>query len=251
MHTPMSWQVMFVVLAVIDIGTRIWFRKLWVEVVHSDVNTSSYTSPLSVLSYIFPCTADLLLSRLALYLLMNNVPTPLEYLEYDEEDDQDDNIFGSDHEDGGSASRPSSVPTFNTAKPLSANRSDFLVSDPSSSSSRKGKERARAKDPQDRLDELRFMRLPKPTQGKTGQGVRSLRDVTMSGPSIFIVVHGRMSVAHASTVIKQNSTRIWDIGDLEYRVIADFLHELPMEQLAEIEGSSPVRIITLTCQYAP
>lgn len=41
-------------------------------------------------------------------------------------------------------------------------------------------------------------------------------------------------------MIKQNSARIWDIGDLEYRVIADFLHELPMEQLTEIEGMSPV-----------
>lgn len=47
-------------------------------------------------------------------------------------------------------------------------------------------------------------------------------------------------------MIKQNSTRIWDIGDLEYRVIAEFLHELPMEQLAEIEGASPVRITALT-----
>lgn len=45
-------------------------------------------------------------------------------------------------------------------------------------------------------------------------------------------------------VIKQNAARIWDIGDLEYRVIADFLHELPMEQLADIEGMSPVRTIS-------
>lgn len=120
---------------------------------------------------------------------MNNVPTPLEYLEYDEENYQDDDIFGSDHEDGQSASGPSSVPAFNTAKPLSANKPDPLISDPSSSSSRKGKERARAKDPQDRLDELRFMRLPKPTQARTGQGVKPLRDITMSGMSTFIPVY--------------------------------------------------------------
>lgn len=41
-------------------------------------------------------------------------------------------------------------------------------------------------------------------------------------------------------VIKANSTRIWDVGDMEYTIIAEFLDELPMEQLAEIEVASPV-----------
>lgn len=43
-----------------------------------------------------------------------------------------------------------------------------------------------------------------------------------------------------TTVIKANSSRIWDIGDMEYALIADFLNELPVDQLAEIESVSPV-----------
>lgn len=162
---------------------------------------------------------------------------PLEYLEYDEQEEDDDDLFG-EQEDSRPASGPSSIPAFNTSRPLGANKADSLITGPSSSSSRKGKERAPAKDPQDRLDELRFMRLPKPVQGRTGRGAMSLRDIAMSGTCLAPVRCG-LGV-DMLVVIKQNSTRIWDIGDLEYRVIADFLHELPMEQLAEIEGMSPV-----------
>lgn len=35
--------------------------------------------------------------------------------------------------------------------------------------------------------------------------------------------------------------RIWDIGDMEYSVVAPFLNEVPQEQLVELEESSPVR----------
>lgn len=105
---------------------------------------------------------------------------PLEYLEYDEENEDD--IFGSDREDPQpSSSRPSTITAYNTARPLSANKPDFLNSITSNSGSGNGKERAGIKDPQDRLDELRFMRLPKPSQARTGRGVMPLRDIAMSG----------------------------------------------------------------------
>jgi hypothetical protein len=171
---------------------------------------------------------------------MSPSTAPLEYLEYDEEDQQDDDLFGSDHDNAQPSSGPSTIRAYNTAKPVGAKRADTLISSTSSPISRKGKERAHLKDPQDRLDELRFMRLPKPIQERTGRGVIPLKEIAMSGMCLL----NRSDIcAHTWTVIRQNATRIWDIGDLEYRVIADFLHELPMEQLAEVESLSPVRLV--------
>lgn len=41
-------------------------------------------------------------------------------------------------------------------------------------------------------------------------------------------------------MVRANAARIWDIGDAEYPLVADFVNELPMDQLAEIELNSPV-----------
>lgn len=109
--------------------------------------------------------------------------TPLEYLEYDEQDD--DNLFGSDPEDVQAVAGPSTsapLPIYNTARQLGAQAAG-LIPAPSPAGSSKGKERAQVKDPQDRLDELRFMRLPKPSMARSAKGVRSLKDTTMFGTS--------------------------------------------------------------------
>ena len=42
-------------------------------------------------------------------------------------------------------------------------------------------------------------------------------------------------------MIRANSSRIWDVGEMEYPLIRTFLDELPMDQLSEVESSSPVR----------
>jgi hypothetical protein len=42
-------------------------------------------------------------------------------------------------------------------------------------------------------------------------------------------------------VLKHNAPRIWDVGEMEYRLIAFMVNELPMKQLTEIEANSPVR----------
>ena len=47
------------------------------------------------------------------------------------------------------------------------------------------------------------------------------------------------------TVIRANSSRIWDIGDVEYPLIQRFLDDLPMNQLSQIESTSPVRLALL------
>jgi hypothetical protein len=46
-----------------------------------------------------------------------------------------------------------------------------------------------------------------------------------------------------SAVVRANAARIWDIGDAEYPLVADFVNELPMDQLAEIEVNSPVSLM--------
>ena len=96
----------------------------------------------------------------------------MEYLEYDEEEGLD--LFGSDPEENAKAG-PSTLPVFNSAKPLRQGGVPLVASP-------KGKERARAKDPQDRLDELRFMRMYKSPR-HTGKGTRSLKDITQDGES--------------------------------------------------------------------
>lgn len=41
-------------------------------------------------------------------------------------------------------------------------------------------------------------------------------------------------------VVKANAIRTWDIGDMEYSLVKEFLDTLPAEQLAAIEEASPV-----------
>ena len=101
----------------------------------------------------------------------------MEYLEYAEEE-EDDNLFGSDREDNAEAG-PSSLPTFNPAKPLTS-KAQSLLGSLAVSGARKGKERAYGRDPQDRLDELRFMRMYK-SAPHTGKGARSLKHITQDG----------------------------------------------------------------------
>jgi hypothetical protein len=96
----------------------------------------------------------------------------MEYLEYDEE--EDDNLFGSDVEDNARAG-PSTLSSFNSAKPLNQLGLPLVAST-------KGKEKATVKDPQDRLDELRFMRMYKSPR-HTGKGPRSLKGITQDGKS--------------------------------------------------------------------
>jgi hypothetical protein len=104
----------------------------------------------------------------------------MEYLEYAEEE-EDDNLFGSDKEDNATAG-PSSLPTFNPAKPLSS-AAQSLLGPTAGSGTLKGKERAHARDPQDRLDELRFMRMYK-SPPHMGKGARSLKHITQDGKFI-------------------------------------------------------------------
>jgi len=95
----------------------------------------------------------------------------MEYLEYDEE--QGDDLFGSESGDNAKAGPSTQLPTFNSAEPL--NQGGIPLT-----GSLKRKEKARAKDPQDRLDELRFMRMYK-TPVHTGKGPRSLKEITQDG----------------------------------------------------------------------
>lgn len=39
---------------------------------------------------------------------------------------------------------------------------------------------------------------------------------------------------------KANSGKIYDVGDTEYSLVADFVDLMPMEQLVEVEEASPV-----------
>lgn len=94
----------------------------------------------------------------------------MEYLEYDEE--EGDDLFGSDAEENAKAG-PSTLPTSNSAQPLKQGGLPLV-------GSLKGKEKARAKEPQDRLDELRFMRMYKSPR-HTGKGAPSLKDITQEG----------------------------------------------------------------------
>jgi hypothetical protein len=104
-------------------------------------------------------------------------PTPLEYLEYDEEDDD---IFGFDIEETSGPSKPP-LPAYNPAKPINRGAPTPTTAKPVPASiSRKGKERVIIRDPQDRLDELRFMRISKQPKG-TGKGAQSLKIITQNG----------------------------------------------------------------------
>ena len=45
-------------------------------------------------------------------------------------------------------------------------------------------------------------------------------------------------------MLKSNAARIWDVGEMEYRLVAFMVNELPMDQLAEIEANSHVGLVT-------
>ncbi|KAK4688386.1 elongin-A, partial [Tremellales sp. Uapishka_1] len=74
-------------------------------------------------------------------------------------------------------------------------------------------------DPRHRLDELNIRKRCAVQLEYSDKGVMSLRSLCMR-------------------VIRANGPRIWDVGDLEYAMIAEFLNELPMEQLREVEDQS-------------
>jgi hypothetical protein len=98
----------------------------------------------------------------------------MEYLEYEEE--EDDNLFGSDREDNARAGpSTSTLPSINPARSFNQTAQPLV-------GSLKGKEKAISKDPQDRLDELRFMRMYKP-QPVAGKGAPSLKQITQDGKS--------------------------------------------------------------------
>jgi hypothetical protein len=48
-------------------------------------------------------------------------------------------------------------------------------------------------------------------------------------------------------VLKSNAARIWDVGEMEYRLVAFMVNEMPMDQLAEIEANSHVRLNISVC----
>ena len=127
-----------------------------------------YFGILSRSSCFVPVTVSLLFTC---HLAVSHYSTPMEYLEYDEE--QGDDLFGSDSEANAKAGSSTQLPTFNSAKPLNQGGIPLV-------GSLKGKEKARAKDPQDRLDELRFMRMYK-SPVHTGKGPRSLKEITQDG----------------------------------------------------------------------
>jgi hypothetical protein len=102
----------------------------------------------------------------------------MDYLEYDEE--EADDLFGSETEDNAIAGPSKPLPSFNPAQPIK-NRAEPLAAPPwAAPLVSKGKERAKMKSPQDRLDELRFMRMYKsPTH--VCKGARSLKYITQDG----------------------------------------------------------------------
>nr|XP_031858448.1 uncharacterized protein CI109_006093 [Kwoniella shandongensis]KAA5525520.1 hypothetical protein CI109_006093 [Kwoniella shandongensis] len=146
----------------------------------------------------------------------------LSRLEYAEEDD----LFGTEVEQGAQCT-PDVVPlpTINPSVPIQSSSTTLR---PTSSTQTRTPlypaisqpPRSAHRDAESRLMELRQKRIARDVEEPLERGVRSLKSLCM-------------------TVIKANSPRIWDIGDLEYSLIKPFVDELPMEQLVEIEANSP------------
>ncbi|WWC60410.1 uncharacterized protein I303_102982 [Kwoniella dejecticola CBS 10117] len=149
-------------------------------------------------------------------------------LEYEEEDD----LFGNNEVHSNHA-----VPlVVNSAAPIASHlpsESTFGVAGISSSRTKhpSGKQKANAqagpstgrvyKNVDERLRELQEMRRGGRSDELSHQGgVRSLRTLCIG-------------------VVKTNSARIWDIGDLEYPLIKPLLDDMPIEQLQEVETNSP------------
>ncbi|ORY29818.1 RNA polymerase II transcription factor SIII subunit A-domain-containing protein [Naematelia encephala] len=88
-------------------------------------------------------------------------------------------------------------------------------------------------------------RLPITTPDTTrqvGQTRQSRLEELRKRKAPFVEIHPSHGAASLQTfcmsVIKANSSRIYDIGDLEYHVVRGFIDHLPMEQLSEVESNS-------------
>ncbi|WWC88069.1 uncharacterized protein L201_002973 [Kwoniella dendrophila CBS 6074] len=155
-------------------------------------------------------------------------------LEYEEEDDD---IFGN--ESGHLNQSTPLLPSINRAEPITAPSNISSAAAIASSSnqpkastssasvriyptSQAGPSTGRVyKNVDDRLRELHdIRRLGKEDDKKSELGVRSLRKLCMG-------------------VVRMNSSRIWDIGDLEYPLIKPLIDDMPIEQLLEVEANSP------------
>ncbi|WVQ78858.1 hypothetical protein IAT38_000949 [Cryptococcus sp. DSM 104549] len=145
-------------------------------------------------------------------------------LEYEEED-----LFGSGDEysqDGPLANINTSVPIASPSRPATAGPSRLPPASPPPATTQTYPHISRStggpvkKSGDARLLELRAKRIPEKAAERERTGVRSLRSSCMA-------------------VIKANSLRIWDIGDVEYSLVKSFIDELPMNQLIEIENNSP------------
>nr|ODN90320.1 elongin-A [Cryptococcus depauperatus CBS 7855] len=144
-----------------------------------------------------------------------------EHLEYTEEELED--LIGSDGDQD--LSNPTALANINPSIPIAATFAQLspskatLKSAPStkyphiSSSSSVSKNDIEA-----RLSELRNKKKRKEVAAKVG--TRTLKNLCME-------------------VIQANSSRIWNIGDLEYSLVKPFIDELPFDQLVEIESNSP------------
>ncbi|WVQ77403.1 hypothetical protein IAR50_007088 [Cryptococcus sp. DSM 104548] len=150
---------------------------------------------------------------------------PTHHLEYEEEDED---LFGDTHLPGFTSVNPSApidlappAVAGPSSDPLSPNRPVRQQEKPREQlypHITSGARSARSNEDQ-RLAELRDRKKIGREEAPC-KGVKSLRLVSMN-------------------VIQQNSSAIWDIGDMEYPVLRPFLDELPAEQLAEIERNSP------------
>ncbi|WVW80255.1 hypothetical protein I302_102233 [Kwoniella bestiolae CBS 10118] len=143
-------------------------------------------------------------------------------MEYEEEDD----LFGNDTGQNVNAAEPimTSVSTSIELPVASSSVSVPSKAGPSriSTTAQAGPSTGRVyKNVDDRLRELQDIRR-KGREDERGpeNGVRSLRGLCMG-------------------VVKSNSARIWDIGDLEYPLIKSLVDEMPIEQLQEVESNSP------------
>ncbi|WRT65788.1 uncharacterized protein IL334_002737 [Kwoniella shivajii] len=145
-------------------------------------------------------------------------------MEYEEEDVLDDDGVLQDV-------IASSIIPVNAAVPISAPVAPIASSSRAVSSStsvriypsiQAGPSTGRVyKNTDDRLRELNDRkRTENEAERKAREGVRSLKSLSIS-------------------VIKSNSERIWDIGDLEYPLIKPLIDDLPVIQLQEIELHSP------------
>nr|XP_019001808.1 uncharacterized protein I203_05515 [Kwoniella mangroviensis CBS 8507]OCF65269.1 hypothetical protein I203_05515 [Kwoniella mangroviensis CBS 8507] len=147
-------------------------------------------------------------------------------LEYEEEEEED--LFGNDITQDVNTAEPIATATPAPA-PAPSHLSSPSISNKAGPSriypttTQAGPSTGRVyKNVDDRLRELQDLR-------RTGRDIGS-KDLEMGAKSLRDLCMG---------VIKTNSARIWDIGDLEYPLIKPLIDEVPIEQLQEIESNSP------------